>query len=479
MAALFGTSAAIDNWLMASVIPNLLFNAVNTALANVIVPVMAGHPGKATMDERIYVREMIGAVGLTAVGLTGAGELLTPSLLHLLAPGFGALALSQTVVLARIMMPTLVLWSGAGLAMGVLQAKGIYAPTGGAPIIVNVVRIATILTLGVIDGITGVAWGFLLAVGSQWVYLVVALHAQGFSLRPRFSVKHAWTRDTLRLTGPLLIMTSTGTIGVIVDRILASSLPVGTIAALNYSLLLIQLPLGILVNSLVLPGFTRLSEEWNGRQLLEYRRLLARGLQVATIIAVPSLLFLLAERTPLIVLLYQRGAFNAQSTVMTAHLVPYWAVALPAFAWGALLGRAAFALKQTRPIMTISILTVAVNVGADLLLVRVLGGAGLALGTALAAWTSTGLTWLYIERRTRSVSHHSRAKRSRAWEYTVPTVLLVCILPLLRAIELTTVSANPAVTLVRVVLAGVIITSVWVGGLSLCAQRRFSFRISD
>lgn len=472
MATLFGTSSATDTWLMASVIPNLLFGAVNSALANVVVPIMAGHPGKATPDEKVYVREMMGTVILVSIGLAGIGELFAPLLLQLLAPGFGRSALSHTILLARIMMPTLVLWAGAGLATGVLQAKGIYAPTAGAPAIVNVARIATMLTFGVVDGMTGVAWGFLLAVASQWVYLAPALRGEGFSMRPRFTLRHPWTRQTLRLTLPLMLVTSTGAVGIVVDRILASNLPVGTIAALNYSLLVVQLPLGVLVNSLALPGFTRLSEEWNGRKLLDFRRLLSRGLQMATIITIPSLMFVWFERTPLIAALYQRGAFTGHSTTITAHLVPYWAVALPAFAWSSLLSRAALVLKQTRPITIIGTLTVTVNVCADIVLVHPLGGGGLALGTALAAWVSTGLTWMYVESRTRITAGPTRQEGSPVMTFVVASILLVSVSPLLRATGLTTASISPVVTLLHVVMGGVIIVGVWVAALYLCASQK-------
>lgn len=473
MAALFGTTASTDIWLMASVLPNLIFGAINGALTNVIVPVMAGHHGPATSDERIFVQEMIGTVGVLATLLAVAGELFSPVLLRLLAPGFGTTELMRTVELTRIMVPTILLWAGAGLAMGVLQAKGIYAPTAGAPIIVNIVRISTIVTLGVVDGITGVAWGFLLAVGSQWAYLVPALRAQGFSLRPRLSINHPWTREALRLVPPLLMMTSTGTVGVVVDRILASSLPVGTIAALNYSLLIVQLPIAVLIIPLVLPGFTRMAEEWNAQQLPGFRRALSRGLELATILIMPSVAFLWVERAPIIAMLYQRGAFTANSTQVTAHLVSYWLLALPAFAWGALVGRAAFALKRMAPLVVISGIAVAVNVGADLALVHSMEGAGLALGTSLAAWTSTLLTWGYVERH---VLPSKRPMLSMVWsavtKYGPATIVLAFLTLFVNRVGWGTISGSVVLMMLHATAAGMLLVVGWIGALGVRAQWR-------
>lgn len=468
MAALFGTSAATDNWLMASVVPNLLFNTINTALSNVIVPVMAGHPGPVTSGERIFVREVIGTVGIASLVLSLAGEVFAPGLLRLLAPGFGPTAIADTVTLTRIMMPTIALWSLVGIVTGVLQAKGIYAPTAAAPVIVNIVRIGTILTLGLDYGIDGVAWGFLLSVGSQCLYLVPALRSQGFSLRPRMRISNPLTRQALRLTPPLLVMTSAGTIGLIVDRILASSLPTGTIAALNYSLLVMQLPVGLLIAPLVLPGFTRLSEEWNTQRLDQFRGVLAQGMHLTTILIIPALIFLVVERGPVITLLYQRGAFTVHSTIMTAHLVIYWAVALPAFAWGALLNKAAFALKHTTPILIIGVITMAVNVVADLLLVHPMGGAGLALGTALASWTSTTMTWTYLWRRIAPGGKYELWYGvTRIFQYAPLTIVLLFLAILLRRIGLTSASGNTWLVVTHVTVAGLIVLGGWCGALAV------------
>lgn len=471
MAAIFGTSVATDTWLMASVLPNLLFGAVNSTLSNVVVPVMAGHPGPATRDEQVFVQEMMGIVGLAAITLTGLGEVFTPGLIRALAPGFGPTALTETVALTRIMLPTIVLWSGGGLVTGVLQAKAIYAPTAGVPILMNCVRIVTIATLGVVDGINGVAWGFLLAVGSQWVYLFPMLRRQGFPIRPLVRIRHPWTRQALRLTPPLLVMTSTGTVGLIVDRILASGLETGTIAALNYSFLIVQLPLAVFVNALALPGFTRLAEEWNADQLPRFRQALRRGLDVTTLLVVPALAFLLVDRGPVIALLYQRGAFTPRSTQITARLLGFWALGLPAWAWGAFWGRAAMALKKTVPLMGISVLTVATNVTADLLLVRVLGGAGLALGTVMAGWVSAGLTRRYVLRRT-GLGRTSPLTLSRRWVRAAGGVLALSVAAwIVSFLGWTHITPDTGVLFGHIVLTGFLMGGLWIAGLILLRRR--------
>lgn len=467
MAAVFGTTGSVDQWLMAGAIPNILFTAFNSALQNVIVPVMAGNASSST-DEKLYVREMLGTVGIVSVLVTLMVEGFAPTILRHLAPGFSPRALAQTVVLTRIMAPTVVLWSGSGIAVGVLQSKRIYGPTTVAPTIVNVVRVVTILSLGWADGIVGIAWGFLLAVASQWGYLMFLLRSKGFNIRPLVQTRHPWTLRTWRLVGPLLMMTATGAIGVIVDRVLASSLQKGTIAALNYSLLLTQLPIGILVNSLALPAFTIFSEQWNSGRVSVLYDTLKRGMELATIISVPFLAFFLFERNPLVALVYQRGVFNTKSTVMTAHLMKYWTVAIPAFAWGALLGRAILSLQKAKPILTISSVTVTTNIAFDLILVSRMGGAGLALGTALAGWISTLLTWAYLERLLNPAGHKGRAiLRSLFPKYVMPSVAVFAAGLPANLLGLTLIVPGVIELLVHVLLGGLLVGVVWFGVLGV------------
>lgn len=399
MADLFGTSAATDAWLMASVVPNLLFSTVNTALANVVVPVLASRAEDRRDDDVTYVREMVALVTVVTVILTVVGEVWSPTLVHALAPGFGPVERARTVLLTRIMLPTIIFWAVAGLAMGVLQARAVYAPSSAAPVLVNVLRVATILILGRLWGIVGVAVGFVLAVAGQLVYLLPALIGQGFTLKPRWRVQDPRTRETIRLTGPFLLTSAAGALGLVVDRILASGLPTGNIAALNYALLIIQLPLGLLVNAVSLPGFTRLAEEWNAEDRQLFRQVLHKTLDLTLLIAVPSALLLRTAAVPIVHFLYQRGAFSRQSTAMTAHILLFWTLGLPAFAAQMVLGRALFVLRTARVMVTLTVLTVAANVAGDLLLIHPLGAGGLALATGAAAWLGAALSLWYLVRR--------------------------------------------------------------------------------
>lgn len=389
MATIFGTTVSTDTWLMASILPNLLFGTIYSALSNVIVPVMSGRGIESVNDQETFAGEMLAACTAVALILTAGGEAFAPWAVRMLAPGFDLVKLSSTLLMTRIMIPTVVFWILSGLLMGILQSKDIYAPTSSAPVVMNIVRISTIVVLGRLFGIAGVALGFTLAVLTQLVYLMSVFGASGLRLRYRWSLSHPWTRQALRLSLPFFYASAAGTTGVVVDRILASYLPAGSIAALNYALVLSQLPNAIIVNAYVIPYFTRISAEWNVNRTTNFTHSLLPGLEIITILLFPITAVLIAEPDPLLHLLYQHGVFNALSTDVTARVLVCWAIGVPAAGWNLLLSRVLFARREAAVSVRLATTTIAFNIAMDLLLIHPLGASGLALGTSLAGWLRT------------------------------------------------------------------------------------------
>nr|WP_275107360.1 murein biosynthesis integral membrane protein MurJ [Sulfobacillus harzensis] len=395
MAAIFGTTTATDTWLMASIVPNLLFSGLNAALSNVVVPILSGRHKTQPNDETIFVQEIFTIIVLLATVIIIGSELLAPDIVHALAPGFDGAKTSQTVTMTRIMVPTIIFWAVAGLATGVLQARNIYSPTAAAPILMNVVRITTILTLGWFWGILGVSIGFTLAVASQWLYLIPALRRAEVLLSVRWSFSHPWTRQALSLSLPFMYSSSVTSIGVLVDRILASSLPTGSISALNYSLIVSQLPVNLLVNAYVLPKFTQFSTQWNVDRNLNMS-LIVRGLNVTTALIMPFAAMMIVDPHAILRVVYQHGAFTEAATTETAYLLIFWSLGLPAAAWTAFLSRAMYARQESRVFLWLSTITIASNIVGDFILVHPMGAAGLALATSGAGWVRAALILLYL-----------------------------------------------------------------------------------
>lgn len=406
MAAFFATRESVDAWLMASALPNLLFGTINGAISVTLVPLMT--QGDAEYSPRSVARflnEVFTLIILTSLGLIALGELLAPIIIRLMAPGFrhhpGELHL--TVTMTRIMIPSIIFWGVAGMVVGVLQERDEYLAPALSPVAVNIVRILSIVLIGhylMHNNIIGVAIGFMLAVVSQLLVTIPALSRMGISLRFRWHFGHPLLKRMIRMTGPFLLTSSVGSVGVIVDRILASNLVIGSMAALNYAYVLVQIPVGLLVSSLAMPIYTRLSRHHSQREEADFRQLAMQGFRVVLMVVVPITIWFLMLTEPILQLLYQHGNFHGRSTDLTSGALFYFAIGLPGFSLSYYLQRLFFATQDTRSPARFSLITITCNIIGDLILVRVMKLDGLALATGLASWVNAGLlTWKALQPR--------------------------------------------------------------------------------
>lgn len=399
MAAIFGTQATTDSWLMASIIPNLMYGLVSNTITNVVVPVLSGHIEVENNGERVqvYMDEVFTWIVSGSIILVVVGEIVSSQLIHWIAPGFTGLRYHLSVIMLRIMLPTLPFTGLGALINGILQSKRIFVPATVTPIIINVFRLVGIVALGLWVGITGVAIGFVAAQVAQVAYLVPTLASHNIRLRPRFTASHPWTRQSARLAVPFLVSHGATVGGTVVDRIFASTLTVGRIAALNFANVLATLPINLLITPIISPLYTQLSKAFNADDDAGFRKGLEGGFELVTMVIMPLCLGFVILRAPIVRTLYQHGAFNGQSTAVTAPLLMYWAIGLPSGALGTLFSRGLFAQRLTQVPAMMSVVAIVANVVGDFVLIHPMHAAGLALATSLASWVRMlGLgSWLY------------------------------------------------------------------------------------
>ncbi|MCY0892164.1 MAG: murein biosynthesis integral membrane protein MurJ [Acidibacillus sp.] len=385
MAVYFGTSIATDAWLMASVLPNLLFGSLYGAVSNLVIPLYleAKNSQKRQYANR-FIQEIFTLLTAVALLLSVIAYFCTPIIVHGFAPGFAGAQYHLTVTMTRIMLPTFVFWLWAGLFSALLQALNLYGPPAWAPVLLNIIRILFIITLSRVIGIEGVAWGFTAGVGLQLLVLFWVLSKNTINFKFRLSLQHPLMKKFIRLVNPVILASLMGSLGIIVDRIFASELEIGTIAALNYSYLIIQLPIGLIVLPIITPLFTSLSQKIVQCRYKEWSNLLSKSLWLlGTVMAIITLIIIILSN-PIIGLIYQHGAFGHQSTLLTSEILPYFAIGLITMALSSLLLKALVSLQYTSSLSIWTMVATGTNILADFLLVHPLQGRGLALGTSLA-----------------------------------------------------------------------------------------------
>lgn len=437
LAAVIGAGPLGDALLVALKLPNLLRRLfAEGALAAAFVPLYAQaleRDGEAAA--RRFARSAMGGLALGLLVLVALAEVAMPLLLALLAPGFspGDGRYEPALELARATFPYLVLVALVGLAGGVLNAHGRFAAAAFTPVLLNLVLIGVLLLPwgDAAAASMALAWAVPAAGAAQLGWLLLALYRDGLGLRPTWPRPSPALRRLVRLFLPLALAAGAFQINVVVNTIWASTLPAGAVAALYFADRLCQLPLGIVGAALGTALLPLLARHLNAGRDRDAAAAQNRALEAALLLTVPATAALVVLAEPIVVTLFERGAFDAAASAATAAAVAAFALGLPAQVMVRVLAPGFYARTDSRTPLRLAL----VAVGANLLLTTVLIGAldatGIALANALAAWLSAVLHLVILAAR-----GHWRADRrllARLPRIALATVAMLLVLAVLRA----------------------------------------------
>lgn len=407
--AAFGTSAGLDAYFAALRLPALLFSLLaGGALASAFVPTFTG---LLTAERREAAWRLASSVAnlvvLTLTAFAALVFLFAPWLVtHVVAPGFEDPAqIALTVQLLRIQLLAPILFGLSGLLMGVLNAHQHFLLPSLAPAMSNLGVILGVIVLVPRVGIYGLAWGYVLG-----AVLHLAIQLPG--LRHRQARYHATlgladpsVRQVFRLMAPRLLSVGIVEINFLVNAIIASGLPTGSLTALTNAFTVMLMPQALIAQSTAIAALPTFSAQAASGALGELRSTLARTLRGVLFLALPATLGLMLLRTPIVAMLFQRGAFTAESTALVAWALLWYAVGLPAHAVLEVVVRAFFALKDTlRPVL-VSLAAMGLNIILSLTLTSAFARVGwepvggLALANSLATTIEATVLVILIRRR--------------------------------------------------------------------------------
>lgn len=411
IAAAFGVGVVADAYNYAYVIPSfflVLLGGINGPFHSAIVSVVS----KRRQEEIAPLVETISTlVGGVLLIVTILLMLFADPLFDLVAPGLsqtptGMATKAIAVQQFRIMAPMALFAGWIGIGFGVLNAADQYWLPSISPILSSVAVLVglggLLLVLGpdliapeyALLGGQVLAWGTLAGAVLQWLVQVPAQWRSGLGrLRLRFDFNRPGVKETVRLMGPATLSSGMTQINVYTDLFFASFIPQAA-AALAYANFLVQTPLGIISNMILvpfLPIFSRLADPENWGEL---KLRVRQGLLMAAITMLPLSALLIALAFPIVRVIYERFAFDQNaSQIVTTVLIAY-SIGMFAYLGRDVLVRVFYALGDADTPFRISVVNILLNVFFDYLLIKPFGAAGLVLATVSVNIIS--VIWLLI-----------------------------------------------------------------------------------
>lgn len=389
--------------------------------------------------------------------------LFMPYVIMAIAPGFmgDAVRYDLGVELSRITFPYLLLMSLTALLGGVLNAHQRFAPFAFAPVFFNLCMIGALLVSQYFETPGhALSYGILVSGFAQlFLLLWFCYRYKVFRLtfkKPEYTDK---IRKVFVLMGPGVVGAGVMHINLFADLIIASFLAEGAISYLYYADRLNQLPLGVVgiaVGTALLPMLSKAISRGDDR---EAHDLFNRSLEYCMLLAIPAAVALMAIPALLIGTLFERGAFDAGDTAVTANVLAGYAIGLPAYIMIKIFSTVHWAQQDTMTPVRISIIGALSNIALGIGFIMMgFGVAGIAFGTGLSGWIQLALH-LRALRGHRTANFDARFKRNGL--LIVAGSALMAALVTILATFLPPLISSRAVVLVIVVTGGMVVYGVF------------------
>jgi putative peptidoglycan lipid II flippase len=410
IAAVLGAGPVADAFFVAFKLPNFFRRLTGEgAMTVAFVPLFAGKveaEGKAAAVAFASQVQAVLIAGLLAFLIVV--ELFMPWVMLALAPGFAGdpERFGLAVELTRITFPYLPLISLVALWGGMLNSLGRFGPMAAAPILLNLILIAALLGLAGVFETPGhlLAWGVSAAGLAQAVFVGISCWRNGALPRIRLPRLTPEVKKLFKLALPAAIGAGVVQVNLLIDVVLASLLPAGSVSFLYYADRVVQLPLGVVgvaIGTALLPLLSRqvraaLSGDGSERPALDTQN---RALEIALLLTVPSAIGIAVLAAPMTTVLFERGAFTAEDSAATAAAMAAFALGLPAFVLIKVFQPGFFARRDTATPVKVAVFAVVANLALNLVLMQYYAHVGIALSTAIASWMNAGLLALILARR--------------------------------------------------------------------------------
>ncbi|ABI63307.1 murein biosynthesis integral membrane protein MurJ [Granulibacter bethesdensis] len=405
IAALVGTGPVAEAFIIANKVPNLFRRLFGEGAFNAaFVPSFSGLLQTEGHDAaQRFASEAMAVMTFWLVSLTILGEICMPWMMTVLANGFvdDPSKFALTVTLSRITFPYLPLICLCALVGGVLNGLNRFTAASASYVLFNVVSIVFMLwATPFMPGVGhALAWGVTVSGVLQLSLMLWAAKRAGMALhlpRPRLTPR---MRILLRRMGPGLIGAGVTQINFLIDVVITTLLPAGSVALLGYADRVNQLPLGVVglaTSTASLPVLSRLvhaGDEQGANHAMN------RALEYAMTLILPAAVALIVIAQPIMAVLYERGAFTAEATYLSSQSLAAYAIGLPAFVAVRIITNGFFARGDTATPVKISIFIIALNLGLNLLLMNRLHHMGPPLASSIAAYVNVLVLSAMLGRR--------------------------------------------------------------------------------
>lgn len=396
----FGAGAKTDAFFMAQSTSELLSKLLlGGSIASLFIPTfihsLRHHGQDLAWREALNILHVVGCLFLVLIALIA---FFTKPFVHFIAPGFDEATANLTVHILRVLLPSFFCLFLVDMGTAILHSLKRFLVPGLMRTISPIISSVVIILFAHRFGIGALAGGVVVGSLVQITLIALALKRQGYYYRFVFAPRDPALKRLLVLVYPFIFSMLVTQAAGLVYRVLVSHLAPGSLASLKFAEKITQPLMVIFLTSVTSVMYPTLAEKASHNDTAGMRETIASTLRLIVFISLPMIIGVALLRNQIIGLVYEHGLFDAHNAAQTSRALLFLILGLTTNGISAVFGYTVLSLQKTTASVAVTITSQVIAIVLFILLVPVMGHAGLALASSLVPLFTTVLYFTYLSK---------------------------------------------------------------------------------
>lgn len=384
-----GTGSLADIYTTSTNIPFTIFGFIVAGIGTSFIPIynkIRKEEGERSADS--YTSNLVNILLMIATIMISLIFIFAPYIVKIFAVGYQGEKLKLTAEFTKIISLATISTLVSSVFIGYLNLKGSFTVPALTGVIMNVFHIITFIVAYKFNNFFLLAFGFLLAEYLKYLFFPRTLKKEGYKYSLAFNPKDKNIMLMVKMSIPIIISIAAVDLSTIVDQSLATTIhdsAHGAVAALKYAVLILQLISGVIIVSISTAIYPKLSNYALDHKMPQLKKILMESIMTSQILVIPAMVGALVLSKPIVSIIYERGVFDNQSTLMTASVLYYYLPSLLGHSIRDLMVKAFYSIRDIKTPVKITLIEQVINIVFSIVLSKFMGVPGLALGTSIAS----------------------------------------------------------------------------------------------
>lgn len=398
----YGTGFEATAFFTASRIPlQLLDITLGAAISSTFIPVFNEYMQKNGKERAIsFANNFLNVIILISIVLSILGMFFASPIVHLISPNLDEQTMSLTVSLAKILFPILFFTAVAFVFVGFLQSMDEFNIPAIISVVSNGLLIIYLLVFNNKFGVKGVAIAMLIGWGTQVLVQLPSVIKKGFKYKFKIDFKDEGLKKVVKLAIPILISSWVQPINNIINLRLASGLENGqAVSAIEYAYTLYLIVVGVFsytLSNIIFPSLSKLNASNDEEQ---FKDIIKKAISISIFFIIPMSVGIGFLSTNIIKIIYERGEFTQNSTMLTSGALQLYAIGMIGYGLMEVLNKTFYAKQDAKTPMLISGFAIIINVILSVIFVKMIGYTGLPLAASITSILTTMLMLVVINKK--------------------------------------------------------------------------------